>query len=49
MQKMVFIYNALEEGWKINKNLGIFAEGEYSKMWDSELFITTFGLNFTFR
>jgi len=36
-------------GWKINKNLGIFAEGEYSKMWDSELFITTFGLNFTFR
>ena len=36
-------------GWKINKNLGIFAEGEYSKMWDSELFQTTFGLNFTFR
>jgi len=36
-------------GWKINKHLGIFAEGEYSKMWDSELFQTTFGLNFTFR
>jgi hypothetical protein len=39
----------LNLGWKISKNLGVFAEGEYSKMWDSELFITTFGLNFTFR
>ena len=36
-------------GWKLNKNLGIFAEGEYSKMWDSELFLTSFGLNFSFK
>ena len=36
-------------GWKLNKSLGIFAEGEYSKMWDSELFQTTFGINYTFR
>ena len=24
-------------GWKVGKNLGIFVEGEYSKMWDSQL------------
>ena len=36
-------------GTKIGKNLGIFVEGEYSKMWDSELFQTTFGLNYTFK
>ena len=36
-------------GTKLGKNLGIFIEGEYSKMWDSELFQTTFGLNYTFR
>jgi len=36
-------------GWKISKHIGIFAEGEYSKMWDSELFQTSFGLNFTFK
>jgi len=36
-------------GWKINKNLGVFMEGEYSKMWDSELFQTTLGLNYTFK
>ena len=36
-------------GTKIVKNLGIFVEGEYSKMWDSELFQTTFGLNYTFK
>ena len=36
-------------GWKLNKNLGVFFEGEYSKMWDSELFLTSFGLNFTFK
>jgi hypothetical protein len=39
----------LSVGWKLNKSLGIFAEGEYSKMWDSELFQTTFGVNFTFK
>jgi len=36
-------------GWKINKNLGVFLEGEYSKMWDSELFQSTVGLNYTFK
>lgn len=36
-------------GWKINKHLGVFIEGEYSKMWDSELFNTSFGLNYTLK
>ena len=36
-------------GWKLSKSIGVFAEGEYTKMWDSEFFITTFGVNFTFR
>ena len=36
-------------GWKINKHIGVFMEGEYSKMWDSELFQTTLGLNYTFK
>lgn len=36
-------------GWKVGKNIGIFAEGEYNKMWDSEFFNSTFGINFTFR
>ena len=36
-------------GTKVGKNLGIFVEGEYSKMWDSRLYQTTFGINYTFR
>ena len=36
-------------GTKIGKNLGIFIEGEYSKMWDSKLYQTTFGHNYTFK
>ena len=36
-------------GWKINKHLGVFFEGEYAKMWDSELYNTSVGLNYTFR
>ena len=36
-------------GWKVGKNLGIFAEGEYVKMWDSRLFQSTFGINYTFK
>ena len=36
-------------GWKISKHLGVFIEGEYSKMWDSELFNTSIGLNYTFK
>jgi hypothetical protein len=39
----------LSLGTKISKNLGIFIEGEYSKMWDSKLYQTTFGLNYTFK
>jgi hypothetical protein len=36
-------------GWKVGKNIGVFAEGEYSKMWDSNLYQTTFGINYTFK
>ncbi len=36
-------------GFKVNKNLGVFIEGEYSKMWDSKLYQTMFGLNYTFK
>ena len=39
----------LNFGWKVGENLGVFFEGEYSKMWDSELFQTTFGLNYTIK
>ena len=36
-------------GWKLNRNLGIFVEGEFAKMWDSELYQSTFGINYTFK
>ena len=36
-------------GWKVGKNIGIFVEGEYTKFWDSEVFNSNFGINFTFR
>ena len=36
-------------GWKIGKSLGIFAEGEYTKFWDTKIFNTSFGINYTFR
>ena len=36
-------------GTKLGKSLGVFIEGEYSKMWDSKLYQTTFGLNYTFK
>lgn len=36
-------------GWKLSKSIGLFAEGEYTRMWDSKFFITTFGINYTFR
>ncbi len=36
-------------GWKVGKRLGVFIEGEYSKMWDSRLYQSTFGINYTFR
>ena len=36
-------------GWKVGKNLGIFFEGEYAKMWESELYNTSVGLNYTIK
>lgn len=36
-------------GWRVGKHLGIFIEGEYAKMWDSKLFNTSFGINYTFK
>ena len=36
-------------GWKISRTLGIFIEGEYAKFWDSELFQSSVGLNFSFK
>ena len=36
-------------GWKVGKNFGIFMEGEFTKMWDSKLFQTTFGINYTIK
>ena len=39
----------LNFGWKLSKHLGLFVEGEYTKMWDSELFQSSVGLNFSFK
>ena len=36
-------------GWKVSKSIGVFIEGEYTKFWDSEIFNSSVGLNFTFR
>lgn len=36
-------------GFRITKNIGIFAEGEYTKFWDTKIFNTSFGINYTFR
>ena len=36
-------------GWKLSKQLGVFFEGEYAKLWDSELFQGSVGLNFSFK
>ena len=36
-------------GLKVGKRIGIFAEGEYTKFWDTKMFNTTFGINYTFR
>jgi len=36
-------------GWKVNKSIGVFIEGEYTKFWDSKIFNSNFGVNFTFR
>ena len=39
----------LNLGWKVGKRFGVFIEGEYAKMWDSRLFNTTVGLNYSFK
>jgi len=36
-------------GWRVSKSFGIFVEGEYTKFWDTEMFYSTFGFNYTFR
>ena len=36
-------------GWKLNKNLGIFVEGEYTKFWDSKIYNSSVGLNITLK
>jgi len=36
-------------GLKISKSIGLFIEGEYTKFWDSEMFNSNFGINYTFR
>jgi len=36
-------------GWKLSRHFGVFVEGEYGKFWDSELYQTSIGLNFSFK
>ena len=36
-------------GWKVSKSIGVFIEGEYTKFWDSKIYNSSVGLNFTFR
>ena len=36
-------------GLKISKSIGLFIEGEYTKFWDSEMFNSNIGINYTFR
>ena len=36
-------------GWKLNKNIGIFVEGEYTKFWDSKIYNSSVGLNITLK
>ena len=36
-------------GWKLNKHIGVFIEGEYNKMWDTRFYNSTFGINYTFK
>jgi len=39
----------LSAGWKLSKHLGVYVEGEYAKLWDSEIFNSSIGINFTFK
>lgn len=36
-------------GWKLNKNIGVFIEGEYTKFWDSKIYNSSVGLNITLK
>ena len=36
-------------GWKINRSIGIFFEGEYTKFLDSEIYNSSVGLNITLK
>ena len=36
-------------GVKVSKSIGLFVEGEYTKFWDSEMFNSNIGINYTFR
>jgi hypothetical protein len=36
-------------GWRIWKSVGLFAEAEYVKFWDREIFNTNFGINLTMK
>ena len=36
-------------GWKLNKSIGIFFEGEYTKFWDSKIYNGSVGLNITLK
>ena len=36
-------------GWKLNRSIGIFFEGEYTKFWDSRIYNGSVGLNITLR
>jgi len=39
----------LSAGWKLSKHLGVYVEGEYAKLWDSEIYNTSIGINYTFK
>ena len=36
-------------GWKISRSIGIFAEAEYTKFWDSKIYNGSVGLNITLK
>ena len=36
-------------GWKLNRSIGLFFEGEYTKFWDSEIYNSSVGLNITLK
>ena len=36
-------------GWKLNRSIGVFFEGEYTKFWDSKIYNGSVGLNITLR